>query len=80
MSSPRSARTTASGQGHHLQETDLDQGAAIIPIDAQPRGISGFGRAAARDDREDSDPPPLAGPAAGRGSCRALIRVGIGTE
>ena len=45
----------------------------IIPIDAQPLGTNGFGRAAGReDDREDFRPlPPLAGPAAGCGSRRA---------
>lgn len=30
-----------------------DQSAAIIPIDAQPQGTNGFGRAAGRNDRED---------------------------
>jgi hypothetical protein len=38
--------TPASGQDQRLTRSDSDKGAAIIPIDAQPLGTKGFGRAA----------------------------------
>jgi len=51
--------TTASGQGQRLTKSDSDKGAAIIPIDAQPLGTDGFGRAAERYDREDFRPSSI---------------------
>ena len=51
--------TTASGQDQRLTKSDSDKGAAIIPIDAQPLGASGFGRAAERYDREDFRPSSI---------------------
>jgi hypothetical protein len=51
--------TTASGQDQHLTRSDSDKGAAIIPIDAQPLGTHGFGRAAGRYDREDFRPSSI---------------------
>ena len=51
--------TTASGQGQRLAQSDSDKGAAIIPIDAQPLGTNGFGRAAGRYDREDFRPSSI---------------------
>ena len=50
---------TASGQRQRLTKSDLDKGAAIIPIDAQPLGTNGFGRAAGRYDREDFRPSSI---------------------
>jgi hypothetical protein len=50
---------TASGQGQRLTKSDSDKGAAIIPIDAQPLGMDGFGRAAGRYDREDFRPSSI---------------------
>jgi hypothetical protein len=38
---------------------DSDKGAAIIPIDAQPLGMKGFGRVAVRYDREDFRPSSI---------------------
>jgi hypothetical protein len=51
--------TTASGQDQRLTKSDSDKGAAIIPIDAQPPGTCGFGRAPVRDDREDFRPSSI---------------------
>ena len=51
--------TPASGQDQCLTKSDSDKGAAIIPIDAQPLGTNGFGRAAARYDREDFRPSSI---------------------
>jgi hypothetical protein len=39
--------------------SDSNKGAAIIPIDAQPLGTTGFGRAAGRYDREDFRPSSI---------------------
>ena len=50
---------TASGQDQRLTKNDSDKGAAIIPIDAQPLGTKGFGRAAGRYDREDFRPSSI---------------------
>jgi hypothetical protein len=57
---------TASGQDQRLTKNDSHKGAAIIPIDAQPLGTKGFGRAARRSDREDFRPSSI-----GR-TCRGL--------
>jgi hypothetical protein len=51
--------TPASGQDQRLAKGDSDKGAAIIPIDAQPLGTNGFGRAAGRYDREDFRPSSI---------------------
>jgi hypothetical protein len=51
--------TPASGQDQRLTKSDSDKGAAIIPIDAQPLGTTGFGRAAGRYDREDFRPSSI---------------------
>ena len=59
------------GSGSTLDQRVTLGPLAIIPIDAQPLGTNGFGRAAGRNDREDFRHPPLAGPAAGCGSRRA---------
>jgi hypothetical protein len=56
-SSERAA--TASSQDQRLTRNDSDKGAAIIPIDAQPLGTKGFGRAAGRYDREDFRPSSI---------------------
>ena len=50
---------TASGQRQRLTKSHSDKGAAIIPIDAQPLGTNGFGRAAGRYDREDFRPSSI---------------------
>jgi hypothetical protein len=56
---PSERATTASGQDQRLTKSDSDKGAAIIPIDAQPLGTHGFGRAAGRYDREDFRPSSI---------------------
>jgi hypothetical protein len=58
-SGPSEQAMTASGQDQCLTKSDSDKGAAIIPIDAQPLGTSGFGRAAWRYDREDFRPSSI---------------------
>jgi hypothetical protein len=63
--------TPASGQDQRLTRSDSDKGAAIIPIDAQPLGTKASEEPPGGTTERTSDPPPLAGPAAGCGSRRA---------
>jgi hypothetical protein len=48
-----------SGPALNKTNSDSDKDAAIIPIDAQPPGTNGFGRAAGRYDREDFRPSSI---------------------
>jgi hypothetical protein len=50
---------TAWGQDQRLTKSDSDKGAAILPIDAQPLGTNGFGRATGQYDREDFRPSSI---------------------
>jgi hypothetical protein len=70
LASSRQA-TTASGRGQRLTNGDSDKGAAIIPIDAQPLEQTTSEEPLGGTTERTSEPPPLAGPAAGCGSRRA---------
>src|SRR5580698_1495548 len=49
----RAALTTVPGQDWLLACESLGPGRGDYPIDAQPHGSNGFGRATVRNDRED---------------------------
>ena len=59
MARYRAALTTVPGQDWLLACESLGPGRGDYPIDAQPHGSNGFGRATVRNDREDFRPSSI---------------------